>query len=61
MTSYNSALKSKPMLASSLYGRGLVERQQGHPKAADADVRQARALDEHVPQWFTDVDITPRR
>jgi TonB family protein len=55
---YDSALKIRPTLASSLYGRGLAKLQQGTESAGKADVRAALALDATIAERFSSYGLS---
>jgi hypothetical protein len=54
---YNAALRINPMLASSLYGRGLAKLKKGDPTGGNADIAAAKAIEANIVAGFR----APRR
>jgi TonB family protein len=54
---YDAALERRPMLAVSLYGRGLAKRGAGETAAAETDLQQAMTLDASVRRRFADYGL----
>ena len=52
LADYNSALKLEPRLASSLYGRGVVNLRRGNTADGNADVAAATAIDASIQSDF---------
>ena len=52
IAAYDQALKLDLHLASSLYGRGLAEQEEGDQDASKADLALARQYDPHIEQEF---------
>jgi tetratricopeptide (TPR) repeat protein len=52
IAAYDIALKSAPLQATALYGRGLARRAKGLSKAADADQKRARELRSDIDATF---------
>jgi len=49
---YNSALKLEPQMASSLYGRGLIQLQRGNVSDGNADIAAAIAIEPNIKNEF---------
>jgi len=45
---FNTVIQKQPTVASSFYGRALIERQQGNEHAASADITKAKALKSNI-------------
>ena len=52
ITDYKAALVLDPNLATSLYGRGLAERQKGRAAAASRDIAAAKSLLPQITDYF---------
>jgi tetratricopeptide (TPR) repeat protein len=58
IAAYDAALKLKPQLAPSLYGRGLAKQRRCNCDAGDADIKAGRLGDPAVVQLFAQGGLT---
>lgn len=59
ITAYNQALAIKPLLPTSLYGRGICERRAGDVQAAHDDMRDGAAFSDTVVAQFARYGVKP--
>lgn len=56
---YDTALRTSPSMATSLYGRGIAELRLGEQAQGQADLAAAEKVDKGVAKRFTDMGFPP--
>jgi tetratricopeptide (TPR) repeat protein len=56
---YDQALKTRPLSAGSLYGRGIANRRRGEASAGDEDIKKAESVSPRIAVDFREYGVSP--